>query len=132
MTADTGTIDLLTLTALADPHPLLAELREQRPVAYSSAHNAWLVARHDDLSACLQDPRLSSDRVRPLYDTKLTGEQRTQRAPTYELLQHWMVFNDPPRHTRLRKLVRSTFTSRAVARLEPRVEEIVAELLDGL
>jgi cytochrome P450 len=132
MTAELDAVDLLTPAALADPHSLLAELREQRPVVFSSAHNAWLVARHEDLSACLQDPRLSSDRVRPIYDTKLTDEQRERRAPTYELLAHWMVFNDPPRHTRLRKLVRSTFTPRAVARLQPRIEEIVAGLLDGL
>jgi cytochrome P450 len=132
MTAELSTVDLLTPEALAEPHPLLAELRERRPVAYTPAHNAWLVTRHDDLSACLADPRLSSDRVRPIYDTKLSEVQRAERAPTYDLLAHWMVFNDPPRHTRLRKLVKSTFTPRAVARLEPRIEEIVAYLLDGL
>jgi cytochrome P450 len=88
--------------------------------------------RHDDLIECLQDPRLSSDRVRPVYDTKLSAQQRAERAPTYDLMAHWMVFNDPQQHTRLRKLVRSAFTPRAVRRLEPRVGEIVDELLDSM
>ena len=41
-----------------------------------------------------------------------------------------MVFKDPPDHTRLRDLVKRTFTPRAIARLAPRVESIVEEVLD--
>ena len=43
-----------------------------------------------------------------------------------------MVFNDPPQHTRLRRLVSYAFTPRAVERLRPRVESLVDELIDGL
>ncbi|MCD2195341.1 cytochrome P450 [Actinomycetospora endophytica] len=130
----TGTLplDLLAPDAVADPYPLLAWLREEQPVVWSDAQRAYLVLRHDDLTAALQDPRLSSDRVRPIYENKLTPEQREQRAPTYDLLEHWMVFNDPPNHTRLRKLVRAAFTPKAVRQLAPRITEIVDELLDEL
>ena len=125
-------IDLLAPEVVADPFPLFARLRERSPVVWSAAQRAWLVLRHDDLSECLFDERLSSDRIRPVYERKLTARQRAERAPTYALLEDWMVFTDPPRHTRLRGLVRTAFTPRAVARLEPRIVEIVDELLDEL
>jgi cytochrome P450 len=124
-------IDLLAPSAVADPYPLFAQLRESQPVVWSQAQGAWLFLRHDDLTAALRDPRLSSDRVRPIYETKLSPAQRVQRQPTYDLLQHWMVFNDPPRHTRLRELVGHAFTPRAIKRLQSRIEHLVEELLNG-
>jgi cytochrome P450 len=132
MTPHIVNVDLLSPSALADPYPLFAELREFHPVVWSSAQGAWLILRYDDLTAALQDPRLSSDRIRPVYETKLTASQRDQRQPTYKVLQHWMVFNDPPQHTRLRKLVGHAFTPRAIKRLETRIEDLVDELLDDL
>src|SRR5206468_5682517 len=41
----------------------------------------------------------------------------------------WVVFNDPPAHTRLRGFINTAFTSRAVERLRPRIEAIVDALL---
>ena len=125
-------MDLLEPATVADPYPLLARLREETPVVWSAAQRAYLVLRHDDLTASLQDPRLSADRVRPIFEKKLTPQQRVERGPTYALLEHWMVFNDPPNHTRLRKLVRAAFTPKAVRQLAPRVTEIVDDLLDDL
>ena len=43
-----------------------------------------------------------------------------------------MLAVDPPQHTRYRRLVSKVFTARAVAALEPRVEEIAEELLDAM
>lgn len=125
-------LDLLRPDRVRDPFPFFAGLREHRPVAWSATHRAWLVSRHDDLTDCLFDERLSSDRIRPVFETKLSPAQQEQRRPTYALLEDWMVFTDPPRHTRLRGLVRKAFTPRAVARLEPRIVEVVDGLLDGL
>jgi cytochrome P450 len=42
----------------------------------------------------------------------------------------WLIFNDPPRHTKLRAIISKAFTPRSVAALEPRIREIVHELLD--
>ena len=46
------------------------------------------------------------------------------------MLGLWAVFTDPPKHTRLRGLMNTAFTTRAVERLRPRVEALVAELID--
>jgi cytochrome P450 len=124
--------DLLAPDAITNPYPVLATLRESSPVVWSEAQRGWLVLRFDDVVEMLQDGRLSSDRVMPIFDGRLSDEQRDERRPTYDLLRHWMVFNDPPNHTRLRLLVRHAFTPGAIKRLEERIESLVGRLLDEL
>jgi cytochrome P450 len=124
--------DMLTPDRAADPYPFFDHLRQTDPVHWSDRYRAWFIMRWDDVFTSLRDPRFSSDRVKPVFDTKLTDEQRTARKPTFDILQHWMVFNDPPEHTRLRGLVNRAFTPKAVNALRPRVEEVVAEQLDEI
>ena len=122
-------IDLLTPERVADPYPVLAELRREQPVFYNEHYRAWFIHRHDDLLAALKDPRFSSDRIRPVFEHKLTESQRQERAPTYRILGEWMVFRDPPDHTRLRKLVSRVFTPRAISLWKPRIVEVVDSLI---
>lgn len=125
---DTG-LDLLTPERVADPYPILAELRRERPIFYNEHYRAWFVHRHDDLLAALKDPRFSSDRIRPVFEHKLTESQRLARAPTYRILGEWMVFRDPPDHTRLRKLVSRAFTPRAISMWRSRIIEVTDSLI---
>jgi cytochrome P450 len=122
-------LDLLTPDRVADPYPTLAELRRERPVFYNEHYGAWFIHRHNDLLAALKDPRFSSDRIRPVFEHKLTESQRTERAPTYQILGEWMVFRDPPDHTRLRKLVSRAFTPRAISMWRPRIIEVTGSLI---
>ncbi len=130
--ASTAGIDLLTPERVADPYPIFAELRRERPVFYNEHYRAWFIHRHEDLLAALKDPRFSSDRIRPVFEHKLTESQRTERAPTYRILGEWMVFRDPPDHTRLRKLVSRAFTPRAISQWQPRIVEVVDSLIAEL
>ena len=122
-------VDLLTPERVANPYPILAELRRERPVFYNEHYRAWFIHRHDDLLAALKDPRFSSDRIRPVFEHKLTETQRRERAPTYRILGEWMVFRDPPDHTRLRKLVSRAFTPRSIAMWRPRIIEVTNSLI---
>jgi len=119
-------IDLLAPGLVADPHPALHALRARDPVHWSARHQAWLVSRHDDVSAAFRDPRLSNDRVGSIFGA---SERDTVEA---RILSHWMEFQDPPRHTRLRALVSKAFTPRVVESLRPRVIELVDELLGDI
>jgi cytochrome P450 len=94
---------------LADPYPWYRRLREDGPVHYDEFRGNWLVTRYDDIAALLRD------------DHRLTAEQN---GPGNSMLG-----SDPPRHTRLRTLVMKAFTPRAVRQLQPRIQEIVDELL---
>ncbi|MBM3678430.1 MAG: cytochrome P450 [Actinobacteria bacterium] len=123
-------IDLLSPGAVADPQGALARLREEDPVHWSPHHRAWILTRFDDVAAALRDVAFySSDRVTSVFEDKLSPAEREERLPTFRILGGWMVFHDPPDHTRLRDLVKKAFTVRAVEQLRPRVRELVDELL---
>jgi cytochrome P450 len=125
--------DLLSPEAVADPYPLLAELREHDPVHWSERYRSWFVTRYADVDAALRDPRFSSDRIAPYRRARLEGPDTDPAVrAAFGVLEDWMVFKDPPDHTRLRKLLSRAFTPRAVERVRPRIAEIADELLDEL
>lgn len=124
------TPEIMSAEAVADPYAVFGELREREPVHYNAAHRSWVITRYEDVAAGFLDQRLSSNRVAPVFDSKLSDEQREVRGPTFAVLSDWMVFKDPPDHTRLRNLVKHAFTPRAVQAMGPRVDEIVEEVLD--
>lgn len=129
---DVGQIDLLGPDAVADPYPALATLREHDPVHWSAKYRSWFITRFDDVSAALRDTRFSSDRIAPYRRAKLDGPDADPALrAAFGVLEEWMVFQDPPDHTRLRKLLSRGFTPRAVSRIRPRIEELAEELLDA-
>ena len=122
-------VDLLTPERVANPYSVLTRLRQEKPVHWNERYRAWFICRHDDLLAALKDPRFSSDRIRGVFEHKLTEAQRKEREFTYRILGEWMVFRDPPDHTRLRKLVSRAFTPRAISEWEPRIIEVTEHLI---
>jgi cytochrome P450 len=121
--------DLLEPRFNDDPYPFFVHLREQAPVHYSAAHRSWLLTRYDDVAAGLGDPRLSSDRVRPLL-AALSEEKRLQAGGVMRQISEWMVVTDPPAHTRLRRLATSAFHPRKVVAMEDRIRTLVERYLD--
>jgi cytochrome P450 len=112
-----------------DPHPLLRELRESTRVA-RDVLGIWLVLRHADVSAVLRNSQLSREIWRsPGYE-----QMRPFLADsTMERTTHqWMIFNDPPKHTRLRRLVGGAFKPGVVEALRERITAVTDELLDAL
>jgi cytochrome P450 len=96
----------------------LRKLRDESPVWQDPDTGIWHVTRYADVDAALSDyGRLASD-VSPVFP----------EAPP--VLDGHIGAMDPPRHRRLRGLVSRAFTARSIARLEPRVEELAAGLLD--
>jgi cytochrome P450 len=123
-------LDLLAPEVVADPHPTFAQLRQRDPVHWSERHRAWVLTRHDDVSAAFRDRRLSSDRASPLArpnEAELAGAD-----PVISVLARWMVFRDPPDHTRMRRALRPAFAPPAIDALRAPVERVVDQLLDGL
>src|SRR5271169_5781882 len=123
-------LDLLKPEVVADPHPTFARLRERDPVHWSEHHRAWVLTRYDDVSAAFRDRRLSSDRASPL--ARAAGAEVVGEDPVVSVLARWMVFRDPPDHTRMRRALRPAFTPPAIEALRPTVERAVDQLLEGL
>ncbi len=117
---------------VADPHPYLHSLRAEDPVHWTEHHQAWLLTRYDDVAGAFLDVRLSSERVGSLLPTAPTAEERETFDPIYRMLGNWMVFTDPPAHSRLRRLARAAFTGRTVERMRPVIQSVVDALIDDL
>jgi cytochrome P450 len=122
----TATLDLFDGAFWRDPYPAYAQLRDDAPVRrIERADGAlWLISRYADVRAALVDPRLSKD-----WRYTLPPEQRAAHPATPIPM---MILMDPPEHTRLRKLVSRVFTLRRMEALRPRVQQVAAELIDGL
>jgi pimeloyl-[acyl-carrier protein] synthase len=112
-----------------DPYPLYHQLRAADPV-HRSPLGFWVLTRHSDVLAVLRDPRMSRDPRRSERMELLRLSAEVDELLSSEEAAPSMLFVDPPDHTRLRALVNKAFTPGAVERLRPRVEAIVAELLD--
>ena len=116
-----------------DPYPAFARLREERPVHWHAPSRSWLVARWEDAEAVLRAPRaFSSYGFQNAYFERLRPELRAAAA-TLELRGRTptLITSDPPEHTRLRRLLQTGFTPKAIGGLRRRVEAIVDELLAG-
>ena len=127
----TSDIDLLSPAAIEDPHHAYRELRAVGEVVWLPHHRAWFIGHYDAVHDAFRDTRLSSDRLSPM-ESRLSDDNRATLSATIELLRGWMVFHDPPDHTRLREPLRRAFTPGRLADLRPRIVAIVDELLDEL
>jgi cytochrome P450 len=123
--------DLLDPQLLADPYPYYRELREERPVHWNERWRGWIVARYADVYAGLHDQRLLADTITPYFEGRMSAADRERFALTYEVLNSWPVFVDPPKHTRLRKIFSRSFTPKTVLTMRGVVQRFVGEFLDG-
>lgn len=113
----------LDRTFLDDPYPTYHALRRHDPVR-RLADGSYFLTRYDDIVSVYRDPVLFSS------DKKVDFKPNLGDSPLYEHHTTSLVFNDPPRHTRVRKLLAPAFTPRALRALQTRVEAQVDRLLD--
>jgi cytochrome P450 len=123
-------IDLNDPAYLADPYPTYAALRAEAPVQWAEGLG-WLVLRHDDISALLHDPRMASGPLNDSLYTALSEESLAEVEPFRTAMRHNMLLQDPPDHTRLRRLVSQAFTPRQIELLRGSIQRIADGLLDA-
>jgi len=107
----------------ADPHPYLHRLRELAPVDQTPI-GVWRLTRYAD---CVRLLTQVPTGVR-LTDGSLPGEGMVPNAGP----ARFMLQQDPPNHTRLRKLVSKAFTPRAIERLRARAQEVADAQIDAV
>lgn len=123
--------DLLEPSAVDDPHAFFAPRRDADPIQWSDRHRAWVIMGHPELDEAFRDRRLSTERM-DAFRSRLTGRRADALAKAIDLLEGWMLFHEPPEHTRLRSPLARSFTPRAVGTLGDRVAAIVDDLLDDM
>ncbi len=123
-----ASLDLRALPAdfYNNPYPVYATLREHEPVK-RMPDGSYFLTRYADLVAVYRDAQ------------SFSSDKKVEFTPKYgdgaPLLVHHttsLVFNDPPLHTRVRKLIMGALTRRAIADLEPGLVTLVDGLLDAM
>lgn len=106
-----------------DPYPVLHALRRHAPVR-ALPDGARFLTRHADLERVYRSPALFSSEKTVEFRRTMGGSELYEHHTTS------LVFNDPPRHTRIRRRLAPAFTPRALRALEARAGEVVAAALD--
>ncbi len=109
----------------ADPFPYYDALRSLQPIK-RLPDGSYLLTRFKDCEAVYKDTdTFSSDKkqeFKPKYGDTLVYEHHTTS----------LVFNDPPLHTKVRKLILGAMSAKAIAQMEPGLVRLVAQLLDRM
>jgi cytochrome P450 len=116
------TLDLLDddLYADGDPDAVLRELRASRPVVRQADPGFYAILTHAGITEALRAVKT------------LSSASRTELEDLPDDFPRSILHMDPPRHTKVRKLLGPEFAPTAVARMEPRIRSITRELLDAV
>jgi cytochrome P450 len=118
-------IEKLTAEFYVNPYPTYRALREHEPVK-RLPNGSWFLTRYDDLVTAYKSTKLfSSDKRRefaPKYGDSLLYEHHTTS----------LVFNDPPAHTRVRRLIMGALSPRAILEMKPGLIALVDRLLETI
>ncbi|HEX9070076.1 MAG TPA: cytochrome P450 [Ktedonobacterales bacterium] len=119
----------------ANPYPFYAQLREHDPLHWgmpflATQPGAWYVSRYEDVVRILKDPAfVKNQRTSSPTETPAPVPREIQFYA--EMARHAILLNDPPDHTRLRKLVSQAFTPRTVERMRAPITASAQALLDA-
>jgi cytochrome P450 len=119
---------------LQDPYPTYARLHEEGPLHYLDVGNKWAVwsiFSHAECASIAKDTRLSAKRAKQML-LPLPLSRQPEFSELARMMGQWLIFMDPPEHTRLRKLLNKGFSAAAVEGLRPQVEAIVDQMLKPL
>lgn len=106
-----------------NPYPTYAALRAHDPV--HAMPGGVLLTRYDDVIAVYRDAHASSDK-------RIEFKPKLGDSPLYEHHTTSLVFNDPPLHTRVRRLIMGALNQKAIARMETDVVRLVDTLLERM
>jgi cytochrome P450 len=108
-----------------DPYPFYAWLRSEDPVHWASPGNFWALSRHADIQLVSRNPGLFTS----TGGITMPGPDGRIAAPSDP---ETLLYQDPPRHRQLRRLIHPGFTARRIAKLEARLRAIAREIIAGI
>ena len=129
-----GGASLTDALIVSQPGEFYRSMRKQDPVYYDEKIRMYLVSRYDDVVAVLRDPITFSDKL---------GYEAVYASGHFEEFKQILerdgggffpdaIKDDPPAHTRVRRLMEQAFTAHRVATLEPGITAIVVNLIEKL
>jgi cytochrome P450 len=127
--------------AVRCPYPYYKQLREQTPVYHDVERDIYVVTRHADIMKVNTQPTVFSNQnpMGPTVSDAIAAVGRVLATAEPAFVQRVMVVmrrgdvlftQDPPAHTRHRRILNRAFTPRAVARIEPEIRAACHALVD--
>ncbi|HEV8060480.1 MAG TPA: cytochrome P450 [Gemmataceae bacterium] len=107
-------LDFFSEEMRRNPYPTYRQIRSAAPVFHDPRSDFWMIFDYEGAKRALTDPEAFSSRAAPPGGGALD----------------WLIFFDPPRHTKLRALIARAFTPQSVANLEPLIRKLSSKLLD--
>jgi cytochrome P450 len=108
-----------------NPYPYYKSLRESAPIM-QLADGSYFLTRYADVLAVYINPQVFSS------DKKIEFKPKYGDSPLFDHHTTSLVFNDPPLHTRVRRLITAALTPRAIGAMEPALIALVDKLLDRM
>lgn len=120
--------DLTDPEVIDHPYRYFGQLRETEPVYKNERWGGWILTRYDDVQRCLQDDEHLSVEVEA---------DRLRRSPhdipeTKSMFPRWIVYLDPPEHTKLRRIIGEAFNPEMVKQQRREVEAITKSLIEDI
>lgn len=104
-----------------NPYPYFKRLRDEAPLYYNEKYNFYALSRYEDVNEASKDWETYSSARGTLLEI-------LDMDPAF--LPKIIIFMDPPEHDRMRKLVSRGFSPGRIAALEPRIRQLISEMLD--
>ena len=125
-----GAENFLSPEYFQNPYPIYRELLDSTPIFWSEKARAWIVSPFNEVEEGLHLDVFTQKQRMLKASSHFTPEELAKMPHILTNLSNWVVFQDPPEHTRLRRLISKSFTPRSINALEPKIEAIVSNLLD--
>lgn len=126
--------DLYAEEVFSDPYTYYGRLRETDPVHWNAANQMWLLTRYEDVSWFVRHPKVFSSenwkKDTELPNPPISASNSETLRSVMEFRSHEFIQNDPPKHTRMRSALQSSFNTRSLEGLRPMVREAVSKLFD--
>lgn len=122
--------NFLTPSYFNNPYSAYKYMHESAPVFWSKKVNAWIVSPFLEVEEGLHGEQLIANGRIAAAASHFTPEEREKYPVSQWTLNRYMNFQDPPDHTRFRRLISKSFTPRSISAMEPKIEMIVSRLLD--
>jgi cytochrome P450 len=119
---------------IANPYPVYQRYRDNDPVHWSPATaetaGSWYVFGYNDVASVLSSQHFGrNSRVARPGDPAAPALVPANHDSLRRIVQNWLVFMDPPRHTDLRSLVTKEFSPKVVTALRKRINDIATKLI---
>lgn len=123
--------DVSDLSFIADPYPVLNEIREATPIFKNEMTGQWTLTRFSDVYETLRDRRLGRGYTHLYSHEQFGRSEPDSRWAAFHKHEQWSLLSlEPPDHTRIRRLVSKVFTPKAVTAMRPRIEAFADEFLE--